>query len=174
MMPCLCTYLYIADDESATTNQVYPTLLVYPLGIMGGVSGALLVALAANVCVIVVLLCKGKYKLCQKNNNYCDSRIITCTQCAYDYAVDGLLRVIIICSLLGNIHKVLETSLRIMHLFSVKRLNADIQASKMPGATALDTNTYDTCRVPTASTAHSCSVTQGCLNVHYCLYSINR
>ena len=77
-----------------------------------------------------------------------------CTQCTYDYAVDGSPRVIIICSLLGNIHIVMETSLRIMHLFSVKRLNADIQASKTPGAAALDTNTYDT-----ASTAHSCSVT---------------
>ena len=62
MMPYLCTYLYIADDESATTNQVSPTLLVYPLGILGGVSGALLVALAASVCIIVVLLHKGKQK----------------------------------------------------------------------------------------------------------------
>ena len=57
----ICTYLYIAEEESATTNQVFPTLLVYPLGILGGVSGVLLVALAVSVCIIVVLLRKGKY-----------------------------------------------------------------------------------------------------------------
>ena len=62
MLPYLCTYLYFAEKESATTNQVSPKLLVYPLGIMGGVSGALLVALAASVCIIVVLLRKGKYR----------------------------------------------------------------------------------------------------------------
>ena len=63
MITYLCMYLYIAEDETATTNQVFPTLLVYPLGIMGGVSGALLVALAASVCIIVVLLRKGKYNI---------------------------------------------------------------------------------------------------------------
>ena len=54
--------LDIADDESATTKQVSPALLVYPLGILGGVSGALLVALAVSVRIIVVLLRKGKQK----------------------------------------------------------------------------------------------------------------